>query len=254
MRVRVEASVLSLTTTTSNPPTTSSSANGWAVGCISKPHLPSRHVSGRWKPQTRTPLHTVNPLELAKHLHTAFMLGVPTHRSIFSISVVITRFSSNLSEKPVFFETADNSATRPFHLAIAPTFSQRSTRLSNSGFDTVKNWHPWSNCTCLPSSRSTLRVAILPPTPLPASNTVTLNPCLESSSAQTNPEIPAPITAALLVAPSKLHPFSRSSLFSSTTSSICADLGWPGEPRVAFKRQAIGNACTRVVDSLECWC
>ena len=42
------------------------------------------------------------------------------------------------------------TGTRTFHLAIAPTFSQRSTRLSNSGLDTVKNWHPWSNWTCLP--------------------------------------------------------------------------------------------------------
>jgi hypothetical protein len=82
--------------------------------------------------------------ELAKHLHTAFMLGVPTHRSIFSISVVVTPISSNFSEKLIFFEKADNSATLPWTTRYDVHFN--STQQFNYLACTVNAWKSCSVC------------------------------------------------------------------------------------------------------------
>mmetsp|Transcript_17224 Transcript_17224/g.23794 ORF Transcript_17224/g.23794 Transcript_17224/m.23794 type:complete len:246 (-) Transcript_17224:191-928(-) len=126
-----------------------------------------------------------NPSVAARYLHIEFIPGTPTWREYDTESS---------DKKPVSTSTFTN---RPSHSATTPSSVQILTSFWKIGDEAVKNCAPWSNCRGVPSGALSLRVDILPPTPRPDSNTVTLKPLLASVCAHESPEIPAPTTAAV---------------------------------------------------------
>mmetsp|Transcript_5530 Transcript_5530/g.11277 ORF Transcript_5530/g.11277 Transcript_5530/m.11277 type:complete len:286 (-) Transcript_5530:161-1018(-) len=190
----------SVTTTASNPDTITGSAPGSFDGFTARLHFPSASALGFVKPVTFVRFRTSKPCIDCKCLHTEFMPGIPTYRLSCSLSSVTAVLSvSSGCRCPLVLSSFGIDPNRPSHLPTTPALSHSCTRLSNRGSLTEKNCAPWSKVTCVPSSRSYLRVDMRPPKPLPDSNTTTSKSCLVSSLAHTVPEIPPPTTATLLL-------------------------------------------------------